>query len=236
MSLEVHLERAGYDRTIVLQDVHVTVQPGEIVALLGANGAGKSTAMRMIAGLNRIARGRVELDGEDLTRSSAESRPGRGVAHVPEGRQLFPSLTVEDNLWLGAYCRRRARREALATVFDIFPVLSERRRQHAASLSGGEAQMLAIGRALMCRPRYLLMDEPSLGLAPLLVNRVFDAVNALRSEGVGVLLAEQNATKALAVADRGIVLERGRVSIAGPSRDLLDDSTIVESYLGGAVR
>lgn len=236
MSLDVRIEQAGYGPTTVLRDVELLVEPGEIVALLGANGAGKSTTIGVVAGLNRSIRGRITLDGEDLTRASAEARPGRGVAHVPEGRQLFPALSVEDNLELGAFSRRVGRREAMATVFELFPVLGQRRRQRAGSLSGGEAQMLALGRALMCRPRYLLMDEPSLGLAPLLVGRVFDALASLADDGVGVLLAEQNASKALGIADRGMVLDRGRVGTSGTSAELLDDAHVAESYLGGTVR
>lgn len=235
MTLAADLRRGGYGRTTVLEDVSVEVGPGEVVALLGSNGSGKSTSLRLIAGLTPLESGSVVVDGADLTRQRAEARPRHGIAHVPEGRQLFPLLSVEDNLRLGAFTRRKEAGDALEFVYALFPILAERRSQQAGSLSGGQAQMLAIGRGLMCRPKYVLLDEPALGLAPMVIARVFETVAELARDGVGVLVAEQNAKVALAAADRAYVLERGRVVLAGTGAELLDDERVAESYLGGAV-
>lgn len=234
MTFELAIDRGGYGRTQVLDGVHVSLAPGEVVALLGSNGAGKSTTLRIAAGLVPIESGSLRLGSLDMARMPAEARARHGIAHVPEGRQLFPTMTVEDNLRLGAFCCRRQTSAGLAEVYELFPVLSERARQHAGSLSGGQAQMLAIGRALMSRPKYMLMDEPSLGLAPLLVHRVLDTVRSLADGGMAVLLAEQNAAAALSIADRAYVLERGRLVLTGTGEELLHDQRVADAFLGGS--
>lgn len=234
MTFELAIDRGGYGRTQVLDGVHASLAPGEVVALLGSNGAGKSTTLRIAAGLVPIESGSLRLGSLDMARMPAEARARHGIAHVPEGRQLFPTMTVEDNLRLGAFCCRRQTSAGLAEVYELFPVLSERARQHAGSLSGGQAQMLAIGRALMSRPNYMLMDEPSLGLAPLLVRRVLDTVRSLADGGMAVLLAEQNAAAALSIADRAYVLERGRLVLTGTGEELLHDQRVADAFLGGS--
>jgi branched-chain amino acid transport system ATP-binding protein len=226
---------AGYGRITGIQDVDLTVLDGETVALLGSNGAGKSTFLRAVSGMIRPWTGRVLLYGEDVTGRSADRMVRAGMAHVPEGRRILASLSVEENLRLGAFSRRRSGgvQEDLDVVFDRFERLGERRRQKAGLLSGGEQQMLAIGRALMSRPRILLLDEPSLGLAPRVVAEVFALVRGLASEGLTILLVEQNARQALAVADRGYLLTTGSVTLSGAANDLLADPAIIEGYLGG---
>jgi branched-chain amino acid transport system ATP-binding protein len=220
--LDVRAVRAGYGHIIGVDDVSLTVERGELVALLGSNGAGKSTLLRTISGVIVPRAGSVVLDGVDVTGRSSDRLVRDGMAHVPEGRRMLPRLTVEDNLRLGAF-GRRDRRSIGADVdaaFERFPALGPRRHQRAGTLSGGEQQMLAIGRALMSRPRLLLLDEPSLGLSPLLVKQVFAMVRQLRDEGITVLLVEQNATQGLAIADRAYVLTRGRVTAAGRPDEL----------------
>ncbi len=214
--------RAGYGRIVGLDQVDLTVGPGELVALLGSNGAGKSTLLRAVSGVITPWSGTVVLGGEDVTGMRSDRLVRRGLAHVPEGRRPLPRLSVDDNLRLGAYSRRdRAGVAAdLAMVYERFEALAPRRRQKAGTLSGGEQQMLAIGRALMSRPTLLLLDEPSLGLSPLLVSRVFAMIRQLRADGLTVLLVEQNATQSLAVADRGYVLTRGRVTDEGSADEL----------------
>lgn len=236
--LKVKDLHAGYGQNRVIKGVSFSVEPGEVVSLLGANGAGKTTLLKAICGLLPKAEGVVEFEGRSLNSQSADEVVKLGLCMVPEGRQTFGSLSVLDNLMLAAHSSRKKVRAAdvdhdLAEVFGMFPRLKERRSQRAGTLSGGEGQMLAIGRALMCRPKLLMMDEPSLGLAPLVVQEIFDIVKRLRAR-IPILLVEQNALGALKVADRGIVLETGGVVLAGPAQQLLSDPRIQEHYLGTA--
>jgi len=221
---------AGYGRIEALHGVHLTVGQGEAVTLIGANGAGKTTLLKTIAGLIRPSRGRVWWDGRDITGWPTEKRVRAGIALVPEGRRVFPALSVADNLVLGAYVRRGA--PNFDEVYSLFPVLAERRSQAAGTLSGGEQQMLAIARALMSRPKLVLLDEPSLGLAPLMVAEVTRTLIALRSRGVPLLLVEQNAGAAFKVADRGYLLDRGTVVAAGTTAELAADPRVQAAYLG----
>jgi branched-chain amino acid transport system ATP-binding protein len=225
---------AYYGRIRALKGVSLEVPVGGVVALLGANGAGKTTTLRAVSGLLRPARGTVEFGGRRVERAGAERLVRAGLAHVPEGRQIFPELTVRENLRLGSYTRRDRAAIAgdLRRVYDHFPVLEERAGQFGGTLSGGEQQMLAIGRALMARPRLLLLDEPSLGLAPRLVQEIFRIIAEIRAEGTTVLLVEQNVHMALAVADYGYVLESGQVALAGASGELRQREEIRRSYLG----
>jgi branched-chain amino acid transport system ATP-binding protein len=225
---------AFYGDLQALADVSLEVREREIVALVGANAAGKSTTLRVISGLVAPRRGRVILGDDDLTHVPAHARVDRGVVQVPEGRHLFPFMTVAENLALGAHTAqaRRARDGTLAHVYALFPVLDERRAQLAGSLSGGEQQMCAIGRALMARPRILMLDEPTLGLAPVLVARIFDTVRAINGDGVTILLVEQNVRQALTLAHRACVLESGRMVLEGAARDLLGDERLKRAYLG----
>jgi branched-chain amino acid transport system ATP-binding protein len=225
---------AGYEKADVLHGVSLTVKAESITCLLGSNGAGKTTTLRAIAGLRPPRRGEVRFRGEPLSTLPAAARAGLGIALVPEGRELWPLLTVEENLRLGAYAPAARRRSAanLERVHALFPRLRERRRQLAGSLSGGEQQMCAIGRALMSEPRLLMLDEPSLGLAPIVVDQVFQAIADLHRAGLTVLLVEQNLRKALEIAHRGTVIETGRVRLSGTSAELLADPTIREAYLG----
>jgi len=224
-----------YGRVHAVRRVSLHVAPGEIVALIGANGAGKTTLLSAISGVQRASAGTIEFDGRDIVREKPERIVRLGLSHVPERRLVFGPLTVEDNLLLGAYSRFK-RREAEADmeeIYAMFPVLCERRRQQAGALSGGEQQMLAIGRALMARPRCLLLDEPGMGLAPQVCKEIFRHVALLRQEkGLTVLLVEQNAKSALAVADRGYVLETGRVLVSGTSEELLANRDVRRAYLG----
>ncbi|MBI4560602.1 MAG: ABC transporter ATP-binding protein [Candidatus Rokubacteria bacterium] len=232
--LEVSDVHAGYGDIQVLLGVSLEVATGEIVALVGPNGAGKTTLLRAIAGLLPVRRGGVTWEGQPIHRAPAHRIVEQGIALVPEGRRLVARMTVEENLLIGAFVPRALafRREGSERVFAIFPRLAERRRQLAGSLSGGEQQMVAIGRALMSRPRLLLLDEPSLGLAPRLVEGIFDILRQIHREGVGVFLVEQNVQAALALADRGYVLEGGRISAAGSGGRLLEDPHIRHAYLG----
>lgn len=232
--LDVRGLRAGYGNIIGINGVDISVDRGELVTLLGSNGAGKSTLLRTISGVIEPRDGVVRFGGEEVSGMRSDRLVGRGLAHVPEGRQVLPRLTVDENLRLGAYVRRDRDAIAadLATVYERFPALAPRQRQKAGTLSGGEQQMLAIGRALMSRPTMLLLDEPSLGLAPLLVKQVFTMIEQLRRDGLTVLLVEQNATQSLAIADRGYVLTRGKVSAAGSTRELTD--MLAQGFLGNA--
>jgi branched-chain amino acid transport system ATP-binding protein len=225
---------AFYGDLQALADVSLEVREREIVALVGANAAGKSTTLRVISGLVAPRRGRVMLGNDDLTTVPAHERVDRGLVQVPEGRHLFPFMTVAENLALGAHTprARRDREGTLAHVYRLFPVLDERRTQLAGSLSGGEQQMCAIGRALMARPRVLMLDEPTLGLAPVLVAKIFDTVRAINGDGVTILLVEQNVRQALTLAHRAFVLESGRMVLEGPARDLLGDERLKRAYLG----
>jgi branched-chain amino acid transport system ATP-binding protein len=231
--LSVEQVRSSYGRIEALHGVSIEVGRGEIVTLLGANGAGKSTLMRAISGVQPISAGRIRFDDRPLEGVSSHARVALGIAQVPEGRQVFAPLSVEDNLRLGAWPRRNARLDAeLASVYELFPVLASRRRISAGMLSGGEQQMLAIGRALMAKPRLLLLDEPSMGLAPMLVEQILDVVRGLKQAGLTVLLVEQNARAALATADRGYVIETGRIATSGNSNALLADARVQAAYLG----
>ena len=225
---------AYYGDLQALAGVGFEVREGEIVALVGANAAGKSTTLRVISGLVPPRQGRVLFGDEDLTRVAAHARVDRGIVQVPEGRRLFPFMTVTENLLLGAHTPgARAERDAsLARVYGLFPVLKERRTQLAGSLSGGEQQMCAIGRALMARPRVLMLDEPTLGLAPVLVGKIFETVRAINADGVTVLLVEQNVRQALTLAHRACVLESGRLVLEGAARQLLGDERLKRAYLG----
>ncbi|MBR0669618.1 ABC transporter ATP-binding protein [Neoroseomonas soli] len=233
MALEVAGLEAGYGGARVVQGISFAVPEGSIVTLLGPNGAGKSTTLRSIAGLLKPNRGIVTLDGDRLDGLTADAVVRRGLALVPERRELFPSLSVAENLALGAYTRRdRAGIAAdLEMVFTLFPRLKERRQQHARTLSGGEQQMLAIGRGLMSHPRYLLLDEPSLGLAPLLIAEIFRKLTEIRAGGTAILLVEQNASAALDVADHGYVLETGVIQLEGNAASLAADEAVRETYL-----
>ena len=231
--LSVEQVRSSYGRIEALHGVSIEVARGEIVTLLGANGAGKSTLIRAISGVQPISAGRIRFDDRPLEGVSAHARVALGIAQVPEGRQVFAPLSVEDNLRLGAWPRRNARLDAeLASVYELFPVLASRRRISAGMLSGGEQQMLAIGRALMAKPRLLLLDEPSMGLAPILVEQILDVVRGLKQAGLTVLLVEQNARAALAIADRGYVVETGRIATSGSAVELLADARVQAAYLG----
>jgi branched-chain amino acid transport system ATP-binding protein len=227
-----------YGSVRALKGVSVYLNEGEIVSVLGANGAGKSTLLRAISGLLPVQKGKILFRGALLNGIPAFSIVHKGVSHSPEGRKVFSTLTVEENLNLGAYTRR-AETEAVAQakerVFQLFPLLEERRRQLAGTLSGGEQQMLAIGRALMSNPHVLLLDEPSLGLAPLLVKHIFNIIHEINGQGVSILLVEQNARKALNIAHRAYVLETGKIIVSGPAAELKRDRKIKEAYLGGAV-
>jgi branched-chain amino acid transport system ATP-binding protein len=231
--LEVRDLHAGYGGVAAVRGVDLDVAAGEVVALVGPNGSGKTTLLRAITGLLRPMAGRVCLDGVRLDGAPAHDVVRRGVALVPEGRHVFPSMTVADNLAMGGYTRPRAEAAgAPEAVYALFPRLGERQGQRAGTLSGGEQQMLAIGRALMSRPRLLLLDEPSVGLAPAMVQVVLEALGRLRAAGTTVLLVEQNAAAALALADRGYVLELGRVTLHGSGPELLGDDRVRKAYLG----
>jgi branched-chain amino acid transport system ATP-binding protein len=232
-NLQVH-----YGMIHALRSVSVHVKEREIVALIGGNGAGKTTLLTAVSGLVRTTSGEVELDGGDVTKEKADRIVRRGIAHVPEGRHVFKPLSVEDNLLLGAYHRftwrtSSAIRGEIEQVYALFPVLGERRKQPAGTLSGGEQQMLVIGRALLSHPKVLLLDEPSMGLAPKVIREIFDHVARLRAErGMTILLVEQNARAALSIADRGYVLETGRVVLQGSSEELLANRDVQRAYLG----
>jgi branched-chain amino acid transport system ATP-binding protein len=233
MLLELANISSCYGRIQALHDVSLGVGDGELVALVGANGAGKTTLLRAISGVQPLTAGAIRFDGHDISRLSAEKRVEAGILQVPEGRQVFGPLSVEDNLRLGAY-RRHGRNIAadIDAMYAMFPILKQKRLQAAGTLSGGQQQMLAIARALMGKPRLLLLDEPSMGLAPLLVAEIFKTVEALKAEGTTILMAEQNAYAALAIADRGYVLETGDMVLADSGAALLADDKIQQAYLG----
>ncbi|HHT42251.1 MAG TPA: ABC transporter ATP-binding protein [Firmicutes bacterium] len=228
-SLSVH-----YGVIQALKEVSFAVEEGEIFTLLGANGAGKTTTLRAISGLLPKTEGKVLFQGRDITTIPAHALPALGLVHVPEGRRIFSGLTVADNLLMGAYHRRDKQgiAEDLQNVYDLFPRLFERRKQDAGSLSGGEQQMLAMGRGLMSRPSLLLLDEPSMGLAPILVQEIFDFIKEINQRGTTILLVEQNAHLALQVSHKACVLETGRIALAGTARDVAADKRIQEVYLG----
>ncbi|SMP44020.1 ABC transporter ATP-binding protein [Noviherbaspirillum suwonense] len=237
--LEVRDLHVGYGKVEALHGASLTVAPGQIVTVIGPNGAGKSTMLNAIAGAlpaAGAARGQVMLNGSDLTGVAIESRVARGMCLVPEKRELFATMTVEDNLQLGSYRRYKAGErnygDQLDEVYRLFPRLKERRKQDAGTLSGGERQMLAVGRALMAKPRLLMLDEPSLGLAPLIVKEIFHIIVSLKETGVAILLVEQNARAALQVADYAYVLETGDIALEGPAEQLANDPKVIDTYLG----
>ena len=235
MMLELQNVSAGYGGVEVIHGIDLTVQAGEIVTLVGANGAGKSTLVKAISGLVPVRSGTITFDGQRIDASSTATRMRLGIAHVPEGRQIFSGLTVGENLELGAYVHRGRPDETQARLAEVgarFPVLRERLAALAGNLSGGQQQMLAIGRGLMAAPKLMILDEPSLGLAPLLVSEMFELVRGLRQQGLAILLSEQNAQLSLAIADRGYVIENGRVTLSGSGEDLLASKEVADRYLG----
>jgi branched-chain amino acid transport system ATP-binding protein len=236
MLLELENITLLYGRIQALHGISLTVGEGEIVALIGANGAGKTTTMRAISGLRPVAQGSIRFDGRDITRLRADLRVVRGVSQSPEGRGIFPGMTVRENLEMGAYTRRNRSEinEDLERAFTLFPRLKEREKQVGGTLSGGEQQMLAVGRALMSRPKLLLLDEPSMGLAPMLIQQIFDIIVEINEQGTTVLLVEQNAQQALSRAHRAYVLETGRIVKSGTGTELLHDPSVKDAYLGVA--
>jgi len=232
--LEIKDLEVNYGVIHAIKGVSFTVNQGEVIALVGANGAGKTTILHTISGLIPAKKGSILFEGQELTKMPAHKIVSMGMAHVPEGRRIFQQLTVLENLKLGAYTRsdKKEIAESLGYVYSRFPRLEERKNQIAGTLSGGEQQMLAMGRALMSRPRIILMDEPSMGLSPLLVTAIFDIIKAIREGGTTVLLVEQNAKKALSIADRAYVLETGNITLSGPAQDLLNNESIKKAYLG----
>lgn len=233
--LEVSELASQYGAIKAIFDVSLTVNTGELVAMVGANGAGKTTLLRAISGVQPVSAGAIHFDGRNMTRLAPHRIVADGIGHVPEGRQVFAPMSVQDNLRLGAFSRRGDRTAVdadLERIYALFPILGERRDQAAGTLSGGEQQMLAIGRSLLGKPRLLLLDEPSMGLAPLLVEEIFRVIAELNSEGVTILLVEQNARAALRIADRGYVLETGKVVMSAPARELLEDENVRKAYLG----
>ncbi|MBI5446115.1 MAG: ABC transporter ATP-binding protein [Deltaproteobacteria bacterium] len=231
--LSVRELHAGYGSVPVLRGVSLDVRPGSVTALVGANGAGKTTLLRTVAGLQQVARGELRLEGREMAGWSSSRRVEAGVVLVPEGRWIFPDFTVEENLKVGAYASRAraAAADRLKEVYDLFPRLRERRKQKGGSLSGGEQQMLALGRGLMSCPRLLLLDEPTLGLAPLLARHLFETIGVIRDGGVTVLLSEQDVRSTLSLADYAYVLENGRLALEGPGPALLDDAQVRQAYL-----
>lgn len=234
--LSVNHLSVAYGAIRALRDVSLNIQSGEVVALIGSNGAGKTTLLRTISGLLRPSDGTIQWNGTDLHGLAPHRIVRLGVCHVPEGRQIFANLTVRENLQLGAYSLphdKAARKASMQWVFELFPILAERRHQNAGTLSGGEQQMLAIGRALMGKPKLLLLDEPSLGLAPLIVRKIFQIIRDINAQGTTIFLVEQNAHMALTTAHRGYVLQSGQVQLHGPAAQLLENPQVKEAYLGG---
>jgi branched-chain amino acid transport system ATP-binding protein len=225
----------AYGKVTAVRGLTMEVGQGELVTLIGANGAGKTTTLKTISGVLAPVEGRIEFDGEDITGASARTVLEKGIAHCPEGRRIFPYMTVRENLEMGCYLRSDTSEiaEDMQKIFDRFPILNERRAQAAGTLSGGEQQMLAISRALMSRPRLILFDEPSLGLAPNLVERTFDIIEQIRSEGVTIVMVEQNALAALELCERSYVLESGEVTLSGTGTKLLKNKKVQQAYLGG---
>lgn len=232
--LNIEKVSAGYGDLKVLYDVSLHVDRGEVVSLVGSNGAGKTTLLRIISGFVPITAGGITFEGDDLLKNKPYDRANLGIAHIPQGRGILGSLTTKENLIVGAYNKRgrASMADKMEEVFNIFPILKERQDQSASSLSGGQQQMLAIGRALMMEPKLLMMDEPSLGLAPIVVQEVFDIIKNVAGTGMAILIVEQNLVQALSIADRGYVLETGRVVREGPANELLNDTSIRSAYLG----
>jgi branched-chain amino acid transport system ATP-binding protein len=236
--LEIQDMTVGYGRIEALHGISLCVQDGELVTLIGANGAGKTTTMRAISGIRPLTRGSIIFDGQDITRMKAHLRVVAGIVQAPEGRGVFPGMTVQENLDMGHYARKfeskAAYQETLDQVFDLFPRLGERRTQVGGTMSGGEQQMVAIGRALMARPRLMLLDEPSMGLAPMVIQSIFKIITEINKTGTTILLVEQNAQQALSRSSRAYILETGEVVKSGPGPELLADPAIKEAYLGVA--
>lgn len=233
MMLRVQDLSVDYGGLHALTGISLEVGADEVVSIIGPNGAGKTTLFKAISGTVTIASGRIEYDGQDLLAVAPSRRPHIGISHIPEGRRVFPSMSVEENLEMGgATANRQQRRERLSSVFELFPVLHDRRRQTAGTLSGGEQQMVAIGRGLMTGPRLLLLDEPSMGLAPAISDNIFDRIQDIAASGVATVLVEQRATDALAIAERAYVLENGRIAISGSTQELKDSDRVRQAYLG----
>ena len=232
--LELRNIHTYYGSIRAVRGISITVSGSEMVCLIGANGAGKSTTLMTTSGIHTPTEGSIHFDGKDITKTSAEERVALGISQVPEGRLIFPDMSVLENLQLGAYLRndKNGIRDDLERIFQFFPVLQNRQKQRGGSLSGGEQQMLAIGRALMSKPKLLLLDEPSLGLAPLIVKQIFEIIQQINADGTTILLVEQNAQIALQVTDRGYVMETGEITIEGASADLLADEGVRQAYLG----
>jgi len=233
MLLEVTDVAVHYGKIAALKNVTLAVDEGEIVALIGANGAGKTTTLKTISGLRPLSAGRVVFEGRDISHLPGHKRVVAGIGQAPEGRGVFPGMTVQENLLMGSYARKGSSTKELAEIYELFPRLAERKSQSGGTMSGGEQQMVAIGRALMAKPRVLLLDEPSMGLAPILVNQIFDIIKEINSRGTAVLLVEQNAQQALQLAHRAYVLETGRVVKSADASALLDDPEVRAAYLGG---
>jgi len=233
MLLKVEDLSAYYDNILALEGITIEINKGELVAIIGSNGAGKTTLLKCISGLLKPRKGRIIFEGEDITNLPAWERIKRGISLVPEGRRLFPFLTVFENLRIGAYSRKDNEVEKdIERIFEIFPRLKERRKQLAGTLSGGEGQMLAIARGLISNPKLLLMDEPSMGLSPILVEELFKKILSLKQSGITILLVEQNARKALSIADRAYVLETGKIALHGDAKQLINNPLVKELYLG----
>ena len=230
--LEIKELNVSYGAVHAIHGVSIKVNDGEIVSLIGANGAGKTTILRTISGLKKADSGEIIFDGSDLRKTEPSKIISLKLAHVPEGRHIFPDMTVEENLEMGAYADATNAEAAMEDVYERFPRLKERRKQLAGTLSGGEQQMLAVGRALMAQPKMILMDEPSMGLSPLLVKEIFSIIKEVNKKGITILLVEQNAKMALSISDRAYVLETGKITIEGPAQDLLNDERVKKAYLG----
>jgi len=230
--LEVKNAVVRYGLITALHGISLEVNKGEIVTLLGANGAGKSTTLRMLSGIRSAQEGEVIFEGNDITKVSAHEFTKLGISHVPEGRRIFPQMTVEENLEMGAYSRTDSYNDDIERMYSMFPILKDRKKQLGGNLSGGEQQMLAIGRALMSNPRLLLLDEPSMGLAPKIIQNIFKIIGEIRDAGTTVFVVEQNAAQALRVADRGYVMENGRIAFSDQASNLLDDPRVRAVYLG----
>lgn len=230
--LEIKELNVSYGAVHAIHGVSIKVNDGEIVSLIGANGAGKTTILRTISGLKKANSGEIIFDGADLRKTEPSKIISLKLAHVPEGRHIFPDMTVEENLEMGAYADATNAEAVMEDVYERFPRLKERRKQLAGTLSGGEQQMLAVGRALMAQPKMILMDEPSMGLSPLLVKEIFSIIKEVNKKGITILLVEQNAKMALSISDRAYVLETGKITIEGPAQDLLNDERVKKAYLG----
>ena len=233
--LEVRDAVVRYGAITALHGISFEVNQGEIVTLLGANGAGKTTTLRVLSGLHGLASGQITFEGRDITRTKAHDFTSLGISHVPEGRRIFPQMTVEENLEMGAFFRKDSYQEDMERMYTTFPILKERRKQLGGNLSGGEQQMLAISRALMSRPRLLLLDEPSMGLAPMIIETIFRIIGEIRDQGTTVFVVEQNARQALRLADRGYVMENGRIVFSDQATNLLNDERVRAVYLGESV-